>query len=97
MSTCATCKHWRRPENRNDFHDAVSFAGDEWVDDVGNGMDGYQRGSVEDRKFGECLAIDLGTDLPEGPPPLAVTRDASDYQATLYTQAEFGCLMWEAP
>ena len=30
------------------------------------------------------------------PIPLAVTRDGSDYLADLLTQAEFGCVLWEA-
>lgn len=48
-----------------------------------------------DRLFGYCKAIAL-TELTLGDPiPLAVACDGSNYRADLYTQAEFGCAMWE--
>jgi hypothetical protein len=54
-------------------------------------------GGITDRLYGLCYAIDLADSYEPAPdpPPLAVTKDGSDYEADLFTQAEFGCAMWE--
>lgn len=48
--------------------------------------------------YGVCHGVaSLPEDPYDGPPitpPLAVTRDGSDYMATLFTQASFGCVLW---
>lgn len=95
MSECGNCLHWRRPEDRGDYTTAVSFQDDEWSDDAEDGLGGYVRGDAEDREYGECRLIPEGWDLPDGPAPLAVVRDGSNYRADLFTKADFGCVLWE--
>ena len=55
------------------------------------------RGDHADVQYGICDAITIARRHEEAPDPLplAVTQDASDYQADLFTQAAFGCVMWE--
>lgn len=91
MNTCETCTHWLRPEQRTGFTHVITVY-----------PDGYHAARLKaesdaaDRLFGQCRAINLTTDVQVSEPiPLAVTRDASEYQADLYTQATFGCAMWE--
>jgi hypothetical protein len=89
---CRTCKHWEKPEDRTGFGNAVSYQDDEWDYD----LDDYARGGVDDKLFGTCLKIPLGAYLSsDEPAPLAVTLDASSYRSTVFTQAEFGCVLWE--
>jgi hypothetical protein len=96
-STCGACQHWRRPEERSGYGNAVSYRDDEWDDDADDGFGGPRRGSADDHLFGECLGVPEGWDLPnDGPAPLAATRDGSNYRAVLFTRAEFGCVLWEA-
>ena len=51
-----------------------------------------------DRTYGMCRHITLASEWAEAPnpPPLAVTKDGSDYKADLYTQATFGCVEYES-
>lgn len=89
MSACVSCKHWTPPAERDDFRTAVSFH---------YGDKPYQPGLVDktDMLYGECRAIIIQIEWdPDEPVPLATTRDASDYKATLYTQSTFGCRMHE--
>lgn len=92
--TCVTCTHWKPPSERDGYGNAVTihriYPSPEYEAAL-------QAEHDADRAYGECQAINLqaGTDLPFGSPlPLAVARDGSDYMATLYTQAEFGCALW---
>jgi hypothetical protein len=90
--TCGGCQHWTPNTERTDFRNAVGFYG---------GPDSYvessKKAEVVDKLFGVCTEIDIKTDLPlDAEIPLATTRDASEYFAALYTQAEFGCVLWKA-
>lgn len=96
MKHCVTCKHWLPPGQRNDFRTAVRFDDDTWSDEVNDGQGGYVRGDEADKMFGECQQVQMGDALGPGEPPLAVVRDGSDYLAILYTQADFGCALWES-
>lgn len=88
---CDTCKHWQRPEERDDFSHVMSVYP---LD--GNYPRLREASDAADRLFGRCQAIDLVTEVAEGEPiPLAITKDGSDYTASLFTQAEFGCALWE--
>lgn len=92
MKNCGTCKHWKPPTERGNYGNVVRFRDDEYVGDYD--LD-YKRGDAEDKKFGFCKSIKMGGDLPlDKPTPLAVTMDGSQYMADLFTQAEFGCVLW---
>lgn len=89
---CGTCKYWKPPSERTGYGNAVTL---EWkaVED----FDEREELLTEaDRQFGFCRKIDMGQDVDPKNLPMATVRDASDYSATLYTQAEFGCRLWEA-
>jgi hypothetical protein len=51
--------------------------------------------------YGTCNAIEMWDKglfwkpTPKNRGPLAYVQDASDYHASLYTRAEFGCVMHE--
>lgn len=89
---CATCAHWKPPTERDGFGDAIT------INVYSNSADWERiqtRQHEVDRLFGECREIRLRTDMEvDDPVPLATVRDGSDYLATLYTQAGFGCAMW---
>jgi hypothetical protein len=91
---CGSCAHWLRNTERTDFSSAVSFHDDEpWNLDE----EETSRSAIDEKKFGLCSKITEGWDLSvKDPTPLAVTRDGSEYLASLYTQGEFGCVLWEA-
>lgn len=94
---CSTCQHWTPPSERTDFGHAVTIrsAADHYDKVLSEAA--YAAETEADKTFGICKAIDL-CELTHGEPiPLATTRDASDYIATLYTRPEFGCAMWTAP
>lgn len=92
MNTCSTCKYWTPPHERTDYGNAVRYRNDEWDDE----LDDLMRGGQDDKLFGLCRKVVLGDDLSlDEPAPIAVTRDASNYQADLFTQAEFGCVLHE--
>lgn len=93
MNTCGTCTHWQAPGGE-DWRNTVRLAR----------LPGESLRELDAREhraealFGECQAITmLDTYGKQAEPlPLAYTRDASDYRADLFTQAEFGCSLWEA-
>lgn len=91
--SCASCRHWTPPKSRDDFGHAVTISPAQYGDAALSAA-AREAQDEADKTFGICKAIDL-CDLTLGDPiPLASTRDASDYIATLYTQAAFGCAMW---
>lgn len=97
MNTCATCQHWKPPTERDGYGDAIQIGpreGDQRPIEVRYG-EAREAQRAADILFGECAAIYLREIEIGEPVPLAVTMDASQYVATLYTQAEFGCAMWE--
>lgn len=88
INNCGNCKHWLKPSERSDYHSAVSASSFS-----PSPPEGYQD---LDKQFGVCQAIDILSDHPpEEPLPLAVTMDASEYMADLFTQKEFSCSMHE--
>lgn len=83
MITCRTCRHWKRPEDRDGYQNVVQGA---WRGDTTPSP-----ADEADRLFGECTGIEMGpAELPN--PPLAVVMDGSNFMATLFTQADFGCV-----
>lgn len=92
MNHCKTCAHWLPNTERADYSTVVHYLRRHGEDyDVA-----YERNEQDDQLFGQCRAINLGEDLdPDQPAPLAVTQDGSNYRAELFTQAEFGCVMWK--
>ena len=92
---CKSCKFWTKPEDRTDFTNAVRYINDSWDENPDSEVE-WIKGDVDDKKFGICSGIQEGFGMGvEDPLPLAVVRDGSDYKATPYTQAEFGCVLWE--
>lgn len=89
--TCGSCKYWLHRKNRDDFKTVVRFCGPEgWRVKV-------RKENEIDKLFGRCEKIVMGTDLSmDDEIPLAVTLDSSEYQADLFTQEEFGCILWES-
>jgi len=90
--TCAGCKHWDTEEIRSDWRFSIRV----------KNLPNETRAQAEERarqievSFGLCKAITLqnsyetSTDVP-----VAFTQDGSDYRADLFTQATFGCVLWE--
>lgn len=94
---CVTCLHWLKPSERTDFRDVVNYH-DPSARETGDYEPARRREDEADKRFGRCQRINLeaGVDLPmEQEPPLALCRDGSEYKADLYTQATFGCVLWE--
>lgn len=97
--TCATCKHWTQPTARTGYADALTYTGvatvgETWTPELSDRAS--SRTKEADLLYGECGAITLCADMSlDEDAPLATVRDASDYVATLFTQAAFGCAMWE--
>lgn len=95
MSSCATCRHWIPPTEREGYGNVVRFDPGRWAS-TEERTALYAAADEADKLYGRCAAITLQTDLPFGEPvPLAVAMDGSEYKADLYTQAEFFCAMWE--
>lgn len=83
MHTCETCKFWRRATS--------------------------EYSPEKDLALGKCGAIpmlwnatgwndegDKRVVLPEYAQTKAFAQDGSDYRATLFTKADFGCVMYES-
>jgi hypothetical protein len=84
---CETCQHWRPPGQRTGWRNAIEIVTPDDRHDT-------EATNAADVLYGECAAIDLQREWPNDKPlPLATTCDASEYEATLYTRAEFGCVM----
>lgn len=88
MGTCGSCRYWQK--ERDDFRQVVEFRDDRSFEER------YQADREGDLAYGKCLGVPMGPIECE-PLPLAVTMDASAYQADLFTQAEFGCVLYEPP
>lgn len=57
-----------------------------------------QRVVAAEKQYRRCTKLNLLDSwdaIPEEDLPVAFTRDASDYQADVYTKAEFGCVLHE--
>lgn len=94
-TNCGSCKHWMPPSERSDFITVVEYDYDLLSREVQHAAS--QRTEEDDKLFGVCGKIKLGRNISmDDPTPLAVTMDGSEYKADLYTQAEFGCRLWEA-
>lgn len=93
MGECQNCIFWTPPSQREDFHDTVE------IDHKSADWDTVWARQVEaDKMFGQCREITLGGGREfdvDDELPLAVTKDGSDYKANLYTQATFGCVLFE--
>jgi hypothetical protein len=97
VKSCGTCKHWTEPrpvDRRDGFNlcGAIGLPGPErWMDE---GDAQTLRGRVADGTASQwdrtrLEAWDNRTQF------LAYTQDGSDYQADLFTHADFGCILHE--
>lgn len=88
---CGSCRHWRPPEERDDFRQVLRVYPIDGDYDRVRGIS-----DTVDRMFGTCGAIQLGDEIREDEAiPFAVTKDGSDYMADLFTRREFGCALHE--
>lgn len=90
--TCGTCKHWTRPEEREDFRYgplSVPYRLDETDEDE------ERRQRERNGDYGRCAGIVFSeTVADDAPAPIAVCLDGSGYQALVMTKAEFSCALW---
>lgn len=93
---CGTCKHW---VEYNGWRDPVN------IHALGPEPDYDAQSKEQERVSGlyrQCQAIEANPEVyftpGEALPPLpkAVAIDGSAYMADVFTQAEFGCVLWEA-
>lgn len=95
MNKCATCVHWKKPGEREDFYSVVeyNYPGQQDKETYARYL---AKGEEAGKIYGLCIKntmhLELGLDDEL---PLAVTMDGSQYQANLFTQAEFGCVSHE--
>lgn len=90
---CGGCKHWDRDGIRNDWRFSIRL--DNAPGETQKQAD--ERSMEAEALFGKCNAIPLLDSYEKiDTIPLAFTQDASDYRADLFTQATFGCVLWES-
>lgn len=89
--TCATCKYWKYP--LDGWNDPVRVS---WYLDWSDNQEEKAQAALSSR-YGECTEVAENPEdwKPGDPIPMAVVRDGSSYQATLYTRDDFGCVQWE--
>ena len=96
---CGTCKHW--DDTHDDWRSGLTLMLKEGEkhDDRYDASSAYQQRTAEiEKQYGVCKEIGLlegGEEVDGDDPPLAYTKDGSDYKATLYTKNDFGCVEWE--
>jgi hypothetical protein len=86
MRACRSCRHWEHP--RSDFTQTVEPAFGESTTET------WKAAGEADQTYGSCLKIQMGPALLDEL-PLAICMDGSQYKADLFTQAGFGCALWE--
>jgi hypothetical protein len=94
-NTCGSCTHWLPPSERTGFRSAVSPC-------YGADIPDEERETINkkaDMRLGECSGVPFLPDAKtvfdtEG--PVASIRDASEYQADLFTSEDFFCALWAA-
>lgn len=82
MINCGKCKWWKPP------YELVG-----WSSPVENSYSEDSPGFAANQTYGHCELIQMGPVSHSEPLPKAVVLDGSQYQADLYTQAEFGCVL----
>jgi hypothetical protein len=107
--TCGTCAHWQRPEVREGWKTAVRIETPNRHPSHSPNLKAEQAAmerdealtAAADQLYGICQKVVLSDPYdpfaPGDPLPIALTKDASDYTADLYTQAEFGCVLHTPP
>lgn len=90
---CGSCTHWTPPSERDDYKSTVNLHGP--IEPVEEREARWRESQEADQTYGICDRIPMGP-IEEKPIPLALTMDASEYMAILFTQAEFGCVLFEA-
>ncbi len=88
---CSTCRHWTPDDNRWSKRIHVRIEGPYTE---AKGAESDRREAEVERLYNRCSGV---PEIPDGwdQPPLAYTMDASEYSATLFTQADFGCVLHE--
>lgn len=98
--SCGACKHWQRDDEGWGVMIRLAPAEGDSEDDAYDYTSALsERQRRAEQRYGRCAVIDLLDGYEqhsEESLPLAFTKDGSDYKATLYTQAAFGCAMHEA-
>ena len=95
---CGTCVHWKPIDD--DWYSVIRLTlreGEKEDDRYDYSTPLHAREVAAQKRYGECQEIGLLDNYEEHDEeslPLAYTKDASDYQATLYTQTAFGCPLW---
>lgn len=92
-NTCGNCKHWTAPSERIGFYSAVAPCYDADIPDEERERINKQA----DMRLGECEGVPFLPDAKkvldtEG--PVASLRDASEYEAQLFTSEDFSCALW---
>ena len=83
MSTCQTCKHWKRQEEFETGHH-LGLGQCENIPMFWNATEWDEDG--EGRKFSDCHKDTK-----------AFVQDGSDYWACLLTKPDFGCVSYQLP
>lgn len=96
---CGGCKHWEQTDTDWRLRLDLKLNEGETQENKYD-IDGPYQERVRraEQKFGRCNKItllDSWEEHDENNLPVAFTRDASDYQADLYTKSEFGCVLQE--
>lgn len=98
MSTCGTCKHWKADDDS--WHSVIRLKpreGESDDDRYDHTTALHNRERDAQKAYGTCEEIGLLDNYEEHDEdalPLAYTKDASDYVATLYTKAAFSCALF---
>lgn len=90
---CRTCRFWTRPEDRRDYRDPVHVYRPEDTE-----AQHEERQQAWNSLYGECgkpVFCPTEDEVSLDDPPPMVTRDGSEYMATLFTLATFACRAWE--
>ena len=96
---CGSCKHWTEYDGFNNpipLRLVVPY-----TDEAEEAQEAEQ--VRVNRLYRECKAVEENPEIyftpgqDIGPLPLAMARDGSAYMANVFTQAEFGCVLWAAP
>lgn len=92
MSNCGTCRWWQRdkwmdPDAYEVRHDLRSSG---LLADMADRVEAVA--AAQQGRWGHCLRVTHGW----GGSALAYTLDASNYESSLQTRDDFGCVEWAA-
>ena len=87
---CGACRFWNH--SRTDFHSVINA---EWEDFDTEYEAASTVADEGDKLYGICESVVFHATTKMDPLPLSVVRDGSDYTASLFTRAGFGCVSHE--